>query len=72
MVYDEHGIGGGGEYFGGNETQLGRISVLYHEASGGKNILHAVLMDLEQGVIDAEALSRRSASSSALLNPPVL
>jgi tubulin beta len=32
VVCDEHGIRGGGEYCGDNDTQLDRISVLYHEA----------------------------------------
>jgi hypothetical protein len=33
MVYDEHCIGdGGGEYYGENDAQLGRINVFYHEA----------------------------------------
>jgi hypothetical protein len=36
MACDEHGIVGGGEYFGDNDTQLSRISVLYHGASGGE------------------------------------
>jgi hypothetical protein len=40
--------------------------VLYNEASGGKYVPRAVLMDLEPGVIGAETLSRRSASCSAL------
>jgi hypothetical protein len=30
VVCDEHGIGGGGEYCGGNDAKIGRISVLYH------------------------------------------
>jgi hypothetical protein len=51
---DENGIGGDGEYCGDNDAQqLGRINVLYHEASGGKYILRAVFFDLEPGVIDA-------------------
>jgi hypothetical protein len=29
---DEHGIGGDGEYYGDDDAQLDRISVLYHEA----------------------------------------
>jgi tubulin beta len=33
---DEHGIGGGGEYYGDNDAQLDRINVFYHEASDGK------------------------------------
>jgi hypothetical protein len=41
---------------------------VYHEASGGKYVPRAVLMDLEPGVIDKTTLSRRSASSSARRN----
>jgi hypothetical protein len=36
VVCDEHGIGGGGEYCGGNDANFNRITVLYHEASSGK------------------------------------
>jgi tubulin beta len=32
LVCDEHGIGGGGEYCGGNDAQLDRINVFYHGA----------------------------------------
>ena len=46
---DENGIGGGGEYCGDNDAQLGRINVFYHEAPGGKYV----------------ALCRHSASSFA-------
>jgi hypothetical protein len=38
VVCDEHGIGGGGEYCGDNDSQLDRINVLYHEASGYEKI----------------------------------
>jgi tubulin beta len=65
VVCDQHGIGGGGEFLGGKDAQLGRINLLYHEASGGKYVPRAVLMDLEPGVFGAAALYRRSASSSA-------
>ena len=53
---NEHGIGGSGEYCGENDAQIGRINVLYHEASGGKYVPRAVLMDLEPGVIGAASL----------------
>jgi tubulin beta len=67
VVCGEHGIGGGGcEFFGDNDAHLGRINAFYHEASGGKYVPRAVLMDLEHGVIDASTLSRGLASSSAL------
>jgi hypothetical protein len=36
VVCDEHGIGGSGEYCGGNDAHLDRVNVLYHEVSGGK------------------------------------
>jgi hypothetical protein len=36
VLCDENGIGGDGEYFGGNNARLDRINVFYHEASGGK------------------------------------
>jgi hypothetical protein len=38
---------------------------VYHEASGGNYAPHAVLFDLEPGVIGAVSLSRRSANSPA-------
>jgi hypothetical protein len=65
VVCDEHGIGGSGEYCGDNYAHPDRISVLYHEALGGKYAPHAVLFDLMPGVIGVVALSRRSASFSA-------
>jgi hypothetical protein len=65
VVCDEHGIGGSGDYFGNNDAHLDRINVCYHEALSGKYVPHAVLFDLEAGVIGALILSRCSASSSA-------
>jgi tubulin beta len=53
VVCDEDGIGGGGEYGGDNDAQVGRFNVFHHEASGGKYVPRAVLMDLESGVIGA-------------------
>jgi tubulin beta len=52
VLCDENGIGGDGEYCGDNDAKLGRINVLYHEASGGKYVQRAVFFDLEPGVID--------------------
>jgi tubulin beta len=42
VVCGEHGIGGDGEYCGGNDAQLGRFNVFYHEASGGKYLPRTV------------------------------
>jgi tubulin beta len=50
VLCDKQGIGGDGEYCGENETQLGRINVFYHEASGGKHVPRAYFFDLKPGV----------------------
>jgi tubulin beta len=52
VLCNEH-IGGEGEYCGGNDAQLERIDVFYHEASGGKYVPRAVFFDLGPCVIDA-------------------
>jgi tubulin beta len=46
-----HDIGGGGEYCGDNDAQLGRINVFDHEASGGKYVPRTGFF--EPGMIDA-------------------
>jgi tubulin beta len=45
-----YGIGGDGEYCGGNDAQLGRFNVLYHEVSNGKYVPRAVPFNLETRV----------------------
>jgi tubulin beta len=57
VLCDEHGIGGDGENFGGNDAQLNRINVFYCEAPGGKYVPHAEFLDLEPGLIDAARAS---------------
>jgi tubulin beta len=46
-------MGGDGEYYGGNNAQLDRINVFYHEASGGKYVPRTVFSYLEPGAIEA-------------------
>jgi hypothetical protein len=53
VLCDEHGIGRDGEYCSGNDAQLDRTNVLYHEILSGKYVPHAVFFDIEPGVIDA-------------------
>jgi tubulin beta len=53
VLCNEQGIGGDGEYCGGNDAHLGRTNVFYNEASGGKYVPRMVFSDLESGVIDA-------------------
>ena len=67
MLCDEHGIGGGGEYFGDNDAHLDINNFFYHEASGGKYLPRAVLFDLEPGVVDAV----RASSLGCLIRPGI-
>lgn len=42
-----------GSYVGDSDLQLERINVYYNEASGGKYVPRAVLVDLEPGTMDS-------------------
>lgn len=53
VVCGEHGIDPIGKYVGNSELQLERINVYYNEASGGRYVPRAVLMDLEPGTMDS-------------------
>ncbi|XP_062239239.1 tubulin beta chain isoform X8 [Platichthys flesus] len=53
VISDEHGIDPSGTYHGDNERQLERINVYYNEATGGKYVPRAVLVDLEPGTMDS-------------------
>uniref|UniRef100_A0A3Q3VYR8 Tubulin/FtsZ GTPase domain-containing protein n=1 Tax=Mola mola TaxID=94237 RepID=A0A3Q3VYR8_MOLML len=53
VISDEHGIDPTGNYNGDSDLQLERINVYYNEASGGKYVPRAVLVDLEPGTMDS-------------------
>ena len=53
IISDEHGIAPTGNYEGTSELQLERINVYYNEASGGKYVPRAILLDLEPGTMDS-------------------
>uniref|UniRef100_UPI00358EFBB9 tubulin beta chain-like isoform X5 n=1 Tax=Myxine glutinosa TaxID=7769 RepID=UPI00358EFBB9 len=53
VISDEHGIDLTGTYHGDSDLQLERINVYYNEASGGKYVPRAVLVDLEPGTMDS-------------------
>lgn len=53
VISDEHSIDAAGAYYGNSELQLERINVYYNEASGGKYVPRAVLVDLEPGTMDS-------------------
>ncbi|GAY41165.1 hypothetical protein CUMW_057330 [Citrus unshiu] len=53
VVCAEHGIDSTGRYNGDNDLQLERVNVYYNEASCGRFVPRAVLMDLEPGTMDS-------------------
>ncbi|PPD76607.1 hypothetical protein GOBAR_DD26465 [Gossypium barbadense] len=53
VICDEHGVDNTGKYNGDSDLQLERINVYYNEASGGRYVPRAVLMDLEPGTMDS-------------------
>jgi hypothetical protein len=74
VVCDEHGIGGDGEYCGGNDAQLGRISVFYHRTSGGNYVFRAALfgVDLAWGGQQLGQGPQHTGWGQILLNYPVV
>ena len=65
IISDEHGISANGNYEGTSDLQLERINVYYNEASGGKYVPRAVLLDLEPGTMD----SVRAGPYGAIFSP---
>lgn len=53
VVCAEHGIDDTGRYHGDSDLQLERVNVYYNEASCGRFVPRAVLMDLEPGTMDS-------------------
>ena len=53
VISDEHGIAPDGSYEGNSELQLERINVYFNEATGGRYVPRAILMDLEPGTMDS-------------------
>ncbi|KAI3691682.1 hypothetical protein L6452_31484 [Arctium lappa] len=65
VVCAEHKIDVTGKYTGDAELQLERINVYYNEASGGRFVPRAVLIDLEPGTMD----SLRSGAYGQIFRP---
>eukprot|EP00768_Dysnectes_brevis_P004092 gnl/Dysnectes_brevis/290_a323_4518.p1 GENE.gnl/Dysnectes_brevis/290_a323_4518~~gnl/Dysnectes_brevis/290_a323_4518.p1 ORF type:complete len:475 (-),score=152.15 gnl/Dysnectes_brevis/290_a323_4518:1445-2806(-) len=53
VLSDEHGVDPSGEYHGDSELQVERMNVYYNEATGGRYVPRAVLVDLEPGTMDS-------------------
>ncbi|CAE8677334.1 unnamed protein product, partial [Polarella glacialis] len=51
VISDEHGIDPTGTYHGDSDLQLERINVYFNEATGGRYVPRAILMDLEPGTM---------------------
>merc|ERR1711902_221619 len=53
VISDEHGVDPTGTYHGDSDLQLERINVYHGEATGGRYVPRAILMDLEPGTMDS-------------------
>ena len=53
VIADEHGVDPTGTYHGDSDLQLERINVYFNEATGGRYVPRAILMDLEPGTMDS-------------------
>ena len=53
VISDEHGIDPTGSYVGDSDLQIERINVYFNEATGGRYVPRAILMDLEPGTMDS-------------------
>ena len=58
VIADEHGIDPTGTYHGDSDLQLEHINVYFNEATGGRYVPRAVLMDLEPGTMDSVRAGR--------------
>jgi hypothetical protein len=50
FFWPRHGIDPTGTYHGDSDLQLERINVYFNEATGGRYVPRAILMDLEPGI----------------------
>merc|ERR1712033_35292 len=53
VISDEHGVDPTGSYHGDSDLQLERINVYYNEATGGRYVPRAILLDLAPGTMDS-------------------
>lgn len=65
VISDEHGVTPNGVYQGESKLQLERINVYFNEATGGRYVPRAILMDLEPGTLD----SVKSSTYGGLFRP---
>ena len=53
VVLQQHGVDPTDTYHGDSDLQLERINVYFNEATGGRYVPRAILMDLEPGTMDS-------------------
>ena len=53
VISDEHGVDPTGVYQGNTDLQLERINVYFNEATAGRYVPRAILVDLEPGTMDS-------------------
>ena len=58
VICDEHGIAPDGSYVGDSDLQLERANVYFNEATGGRFVPRAVLLDLVSGMADHDCVGR--------------
>ena len=66
VISDEHGIDPTGSYHGDSDLQLERINVYYNEATGGRYVPRAILMDALQLIAPTMRLRDAPSSSSGI------
>lgn len=59
VICDEHGIAPDGSYVGDSDLQLERANVYFNEATGGRFVPRAVLLDLVSGMVEHDCVGRR-------------
>ncbi|KAK9838204.1 hypothetical protein WJX84_005013 [Apatococcus fuscideae] len=70
VVCDEHGVDPTGTYHGDSDLQLERVNVYFNEASGGRYVPRAILMDLVRSFALFSTPSRVSAAGSWTAQAP--
>ena len=53
VISDDRGVNPTGTYHGDSDLHLERINVYFNEATGGRYVPRAILMDLEPGTMDS-------------------
>jgi hypothetical protein len=64
LVCSRSGVDPTGTYHGDSDLQLERINVYFNEATGGRYVPRAILMDLEPGTMDSVRAGGRDGTAT--------